>query len=157
MTGRATADAVSQGSFTKKYRTYKIEKEGPGTFYPFVFNDIMGIEQEANNGVSVEDIKLAMMGHIKDGYKFNPCSKISEDDKDYNKNPALNDRVHVLVCVISAKTSAIMSPESVRKIREARLAASEMGIPQLAILTKIDEACPEVGKDLKKTRTRASI
>ncbi|XP_027140583.1 interferon-induced protein 44 [Larimichthys crocea] len=149
VTVRAAADAISQESFTKKFRTYKIQKGGPGTFYPFAFTDIMGIEKDTNKGARVEDIKLAMSGHIKDGYNFNPVSKISEDDHKYNKIPTLNDHVHVLVCVVSATTSNILSAESVAKMREVRLAARDMGIPQLAILTKIDEACPEVNADIK--------
>ncbi|TKS91842.1 Interferon-induced protein 44 [Collichthys lucidus] len=149
VTGRASADAIFQGSFTRKFRTYKIQKGGPGTFYPFAFTDTMGIEKDTNKGACVDDIKLAMSGHIKDGYNFNPASKISEDDHNYNKTPTLNDQVHVLVCVVSATTSNILSAESVAKMREVRLAASDMGIPQLAILTKIDEARPDVKADIK--------
>ncbi|XP_073351083.1 interferon-induced protein 44-like [Pagrus major] len=149
MTSQALADAVSQESFTKEYRTFKIQKGGPETVYPFVFTDIMGLEKETNRGVSVEDLKLAMRGHIKDGYNFNPLSKISEDDNWYNKTPTLKDRVHVLVCVISATTANLLSAESVAKMREVRLAARDLGIPQLAILTKIDEACSEVKADIR--------
>ncbi|XP_019125289.1 interferon-induced protein 44 [Larimichthys crocea] len=148
VTGRASADAIFLESFTKKFRTYKIQKGGPGEFYPFTFTDIMGIE-DTNKGACVEDIKLAMRGHIKDGYNFNPASKISEDDHNYNKTPTLNDQVHVLVCVVSATTSNILSAETVTKMRQVRIAANDMGIPQLAILTKIDEACPEVNADIK--------
>ncbi|KAG8007046.1 Interferon-induced protein 44 [Nibea albiflora] len=149
VTARASADAISLESFSRKYRTYKIQKGRPGTFYPFSFTDIMGIEKDTDKGARVEDIKLAMSGHIKDGYNFNPVSKIAEDDHKYNKTPTLNDRVHVLVCVVSATTTDILSAQSVAKMREVRVAASEMGIPQLAILTKIDEACPEVFADIK--------
>ncbi|XP_049417327.1 interferon-induced protein 44-like isoform X1 [Epinephelus fuscoguttatus] len=149
ITGRALADAVSNDSFTLKYQSYKIQKGGPGTFYPFVFTDIMGLDRETNKGVSVEDIKLAMMGHIKDGYTFNPLSKITEDDNYYNRDPTLKDQVHVLVCAVSAETLNILSDEHVVKMREVRLAARDMGIPEVAILTKIDQACPEVKKDIK--------
>uniref|UniRef100_A0A7N6AWC2 G domain-containing protein n=1 Tax=Anabas testudineus TaxID=64144 RepID=A0A7N6AWC2_ANATE len=47
------------------------------------------------------------------------------------------DKVHVLVCSV------------VQKIREVRAEASRLGIPQLIILTKIDEVCPEIKEDLR--------
>ncbi|KAG8007047.1 Interferon-induced protein 44, partial [Nibea albiflora] len=149
VTDRAAADAISGDSFTIEYKTYKIQKGSPGTFYPFSFTDIMGIEKDTEKGARVEDIKLAMKGHIKDGYHFNPVSKIAEDDRKYDKSPTLSDRVHVLVCVVSATTTNILSDETVAKMREVRLAARDMGIPQLAILTKIDEACPEVKANIR--------
>ncbi|KAK9534946.1 hypothetical protein VZT92_007359 [Zoarces viviparus] len=150
VTGRALADNANAGeSFSRKHRTYQINKGGPGTFYPFVFTDLMGLEKGTKKGVCVEDIKQAIKGHIKDGYNINPCSKISEDNPNYNKDPTLNDQVHVLVCVIDANTEIILDDESVKKMRDVRLAARDLGIPQVAILTKIDEACPEVKADIK--------
>nr|XP_040045975.1 interferon-induced protein 44-like isoform X1 [Gasterosteus aculeatus aculeatus]XP_040045976.1 interferon-induced protein 44-like isoform X2 [Gasterosteus aculeatus aculeatus] len=148
VTGRALTDTISGESFTIKRHTYKINN-GPGTFYPFVFTDLMGIEGSETQGVCVEDIKLEMKGHIKDGYTFNPCSEIKEDDPNYNKSPTLEDRVHVLVCVIDASTRSILNTECIRKMRQVRLAARDLGIPQLAVLTKIDKACPEVDSDVK--------
>ncbi|XP_010774867.1 interferon-induced protein 44-like [Notothenia coriiceps] len=106
----------------------------------------MGLEKD--EGVCVEDIKLAMKGHVKNGYNFNPRSSLSENDQHYNRDPSLNDRVHVLVC-INPGSIAGMQDDSVRKLREVRLAARDMDIPEIAILTKIDEACPEVGRDIR--------
>lgn len=51
-----------------QYKTYKISKKTE-EWYSFVFNDIMGFEQSADSGVHIEDIKLALMGHVKDGYQ----------------------------------------------------------------------------------------
>ncbi|KAM6913303.1 interferon-induced protein 44-like [Lycodopsis pacificus] len=149
VTDRAPADSIGGKSFSIKHRTYQFNKGGPGTFYPFVFTDLMGLEKGTEKGVGVEDIKQAMKGHIKDGYDINQCSQISEDNQNYNKNPTLNDHVHVLVCVIAANTENILDDESVRKMRDVRLAARNLEIPQVAILTKIDEACPEVKADIK--------
>ncbi|XP_075942304.1 interferon-induced protein 44-like [Anarhichas minor] len=150
VTDRALADnRIAGESFTRKHRTYQFNKGGPGTFYPFVFTDLMGLEKETKKGVCVEDIKQAMKGHIKDCYKINPCSQISEDNQNYNKDPTLNDQVHVLVCVIAANTENILDDESVIKMRDVRVAARDLEIPQVAILTKIDEACPEVKADMK--------
>ncbi|KAM9752080.1 interferon-induced protein 44-like isoform 1-T1 [Menidia menidia] len=117
------------------------------TYYPFVFNDIMGLSEQ--HGVQVEDIRLALKGQMKDGHKFNPVSPLSEGDQYYNSSPTPNDRVHVLVCVIPADTLSVMSNKVVQKIRDIREQASRLNIPQLAILTKVDLTCPEVKKDLK--------
>ncbi|KAK1883434.1 Interferon-induced protein 44-like [Dissostichus eleginoides] len=148
ITGRAAVDAIGGKSYTTSYKTYKIQKGGPGTHYPFVFNDIMGLEKDAETGVCVEDVKLAMKGHVKDGYTFNPLSALPENNQQYKKKPTLNDRVHVLVCVIPGNIAG-MQDDSVKKLREVRLAAREMEIPEIAILTKIDDTCPEVGKDIR--------
>ncbi|XP_036943618.1 interferon-induced protein 44-like [Acanthopagrus latus] len=147
VTGRALTDATSGGSFTKEYKTYKISN-GPDTFYSFVFNDIMGLEQKANNGVHVEDIKLALRGHVRDGYKFN-SHPLTEGDPSYNPSPKLDDRVHILVSVIPADSVSLISDEVIKKMREVRLAASAMGIPQVAILTKVDKACAEAKQDIR--------
>ncbi|XP_026019489.1 interferon-induced protein 44-like [Astatotilapia calliptera] len=147
MAANALADGISGKSFTKKYETFKIQKGGPGTFYPFAFTDIMGLEKDT--GVMVEDIILAMNGHVKDGYTFNPQSSLSEHDHKYNKEPTLNDKVHVLVSVLDANKIKLMSDDIIKQMRTVRLAARDMGIPQMAILTKIDEACPEVKKNIR--------
>ncbi|XP_061580282.1 interferon-induced protein 44-like, partial [Cololabis saira] len=134
----------SDKSHTKMYETHKIQKEGRGNFHPFVFNDMMGLEE----GVNTCDIKLALKGHVKEGYKFNPLFPLSYDDPGYNSSPSPDDRVHVLVCVCSANASEVRSP-ILEKMKEIREAATELGIPQLAVLTQIDEACGETEESLK--------
>ena len=51
-----------------QYRSYKIRRDNDG-YYPFIFNDMMGSEQKANQGIHTEDVKLALRGHVKEGYK----------------------------------------------------------------------------------------
>ncbi|XP_047199800.1 interferon-induced protein 44-like isoform X6 [Hippoglossus stenolepis] len=143
---RALTDGISGSSFTRKYRTFKFHKN-PESTYSFVFNDIMGFEKDSDRGVPVEDVKLALRGHVKEGYKFNPKEKLMEGADGYKLGRTLEDKVHVLVCVVRADTVSVLSDEMVKKMKEVRLAASELGIPQLAILTRVDEACPEVKKD----------
>uniref|UniRef100_A0A3B3VU97 Interferon-induced protein 44-like n=1 Tax=Poecilia latipinna TaxID=48699 RepID=A0A3B3VU97_9TELE len=149
MTNEALASATtSDQSFTKIYQTYKVKKEGRGNFYPFVFNDIMGLEDGDGRGVRTDDIKNALKGHVKDGYKFNPSCSISAGDSGYNSFPSVSDRVHVLVCIHDANKSEIKS-SVLQKMREIREAASDLGIPQLAILTHVDAACGETEGDLR--------
>ncbi|XP_015238822.1 PREDICTED: interferon-induced protein 44-like [Cyprinodon variegatus] len=149
MTNEALASSTtSDQSFTKKYQTYKIKKESRGNFYPFVFNDIMGLEDGEGRGVSSDDIKLAMQGHVKDNYKFNPASTLSSGDFAYNSSPSISDRVHVLVCIYSAN-AAQMNSSVLQKMKAIREAASDLGIPQLAILSHVDKACGETETNLR--------
>ncbi|XP_047457167.1 interferon-induced protein 44-like [Mugil cephalus] len=142
------SSTTSDQSYTKKYKTHKIPKEGRGNFYPFVFNDIMGLEDGSGRGVSVEDIKLIMKGHVKDGYKFNPVSPLSPGDPHYNPSPSMEDRIHVLVCVQSANAQEIQG-SVLQKLKDIREAASDLDIPQIAVITKIDEATEETERDLR--------
>ncbi|XP_035985364.1 interferon-induced protein 44-like [Fundulus heteroclitus] len=142
--------AISDKSFTTQYETHKFSK-GRGKsaeFYPVVFNDIMGLEDGNETGVHPDDIKLALEGHVKEGHKFNPFSQLTKDDPGYNQNPSADDRVHVLVSVISANAPRI-NPSFLEKMRSIRKTASDLKIPQMAIMTHIDAACGEIEKDLK--------
>uniref|UniRef100_A0A3Q2QY53 G domain-containing protein n=1 Tax=Fundulus heteroclitus TaxID=8078 RepID=A0A3Q2QY53_FUNHE len=140
----------SDKSFTKMFETHKFNK-GRGnekTIYPVVFNDIMGLEEEENRGVHEDDINLALKGHVKEGHKFNPVSLLTQSDLDYNPTPSADDKVHVLVCMLSANASQI-KPSVLEKMKNVRETASELKIPQMAMMTHIDEACGETEKDLK--------
>ncbi|CAI5660076.1 unnamed protein product [Oreochromis niloticus] len=140
--------AKAPESFTIAYRTYKIQKGNPDTFYPFVFNDTMGL-QSSDNGIQVEDIKLAISGHVKEDYRFNSKCPLPETDPNYRGSSTFDDNVHIMVFVISANTVSLIDRETWRKMKDIRAAARDKKIPQIAILTKIDEACPEVKKDIK--------
>ncbi|XP_029968167.1 interferon-induced protein 44-like [Salarias fasciatus] len=108
----------------------------------------MGIEDGSGRGVNVNDIKLAMMGHVMENHKFNPVSPLSSGDPGYNQSPSPDDRIHVLVCILSANASEIQD-SVLQKMRDVREAANDLGIPQLLIVTKADEACPETQKSLR--------
>ncbi|KAF1377040.1 hypothetical protein PFLUV_G00217750 [Perca fluviatilis] len=151
MSKKAEVANISGYTHTKKYKTYKIQKDGQNTFCSLVFNDTMGLECNSNRRrkVYVKNIKQAMKGRVRDGYTFNPESKISKEDQYYNRDPTANDKVHVVVCVIDASTVSQMSPKAVETLQDIRDEASDLGIPQVAILTKIDMICPEIKNDVK--------
>uniref|UniRef100_A0A3B4A827 G domain-containing protein n=1 Tax=Periophthalmus magnuspinnatus TaxID=409849 RepID=A0A3B4A827_9GOBI len=110
-------------SFT--FKTHKIRTDD-GTKIPIVFNDIMGLEARQSVGVRPEDIYLAMKGHVKDGYRFDPKKALSPEDDEYNKNPSVDDKVHVLVCLLKANATDI-SDHVLEKMMEVKEMARDLG------------------------------
>nr|XP_046192625.1 interferon-induced protein 44-like [Oncorhynchus gorbuscha]XP_046192626.1 interferon-induced protein 44-like [Oncorhynchus gorbuscha] len=150
MTMKAQVDsAMADKSFTTTYRTHKIENGKTGSYYPFIFNDVMGFEKQNGKGVHEDDLKKALTGHVKEGHKFNPSHSLTEGDLGYNKSPSPSDRAHCLVNLIPADKIALMDDEVIKKMRAIRLVASELGIPQVVILTRVDIACPLVKENLR--------
>ncbi|KAM9754868.1 interferon-induced protein 44-like [Menidia menidia] len=152
MEGRLASGALANSntndkSFTKMYTAHRISKEGR-VFLPFVLCDTMGLEPTYKKEAFVSDIKLALKGHMKENYEFDPSSPLSEDSPSYNPKPDPEDKVHVLVFVVNGNSSEIADPilENMMEIREA---ASRLGIPQVAVVTHIDEACKETDKNLR--------
>ncbi|XP_063068470.1 interferon-induced protein 44-like [Engraulis encrasicolus] len=134
---------------TKKYQTYAFMNGDSGSL-PFVVNDTMGLAKENLNGVQVNDIISALKGRMRNKYKFNPVSPLSEGDPFYNSNPSLNERVHCLVSVISMDTISCMDDDIITKMQAIREAASDLDIPQAIVLTKVDKVCTLVKQDLRK-------
>ncbi|KAM4531304.1 interferon-induced protein 44-like [Odontesthes bonariensis] len=146
--GRVMTDATSGSSFTKKFKTFQICKdESRKTHCSFVFNDIMGFES-AHGGIHVDDVKLILRGHVAEGHEFKADCPLSKGQGDYLSNPSLAEKVHVLVTVIPAAAVSLLTDDVIKKMRDVRLDASNLEIPQFLILTKVDEACPEVEKTI---------
>ncbi|KAJ8400137.1 hypothetical protein AAFF_G00398310 [Aldrovandia affinis] len=151
ITTEAIADDIGGLNFTKIYKTFYIEdRSSPGSKSSFAFIDTMGLN--GSGGITLDVIK-ALRGHVKEGYKFNVATPLSEGDPHYNKSPRLGDQVHCLVTVVAADQVSIMDSKVVEKLRELRLTASDIGIPQVVLLTKVDIACELVKEDLKKVYT----
>ncbi|MEQ2218819.1 hypothetical protein XENOCAPTIV_008572, partial [Xenoophorus captivus] len=75
-------------------------------------------------------------------------SPLIKNNIGYNRTPSADDRVHVLVCVVSANAPEI-NPSVLKKMKSIRETATNLRIPQIAIMTHIDDACGEIQKDLK--------
>ncbi|KTF78069.1 hypothetical protein cypCar_00042166 [Cyprinus carpio] len=107
--------------------------------------------------IQTDDIIKLLKGHILDGYTFNPVKSIGEEDPKYKRNPVLKDRIHCLVAVISASTVSVMDEKIIKQMRDVREKARDLGIPQVIILTKVDEVCPLLKDNLEKIYTSKKI
>ncbi|XP_066543013.1 interferon-induced protein 44-like [Hoplias malabaricus] len=153
----ANSESTGGMSFTTKYQKFTI-----GTL-PFAFYDVMGLEKDKifedskeskeykeQKGVHTEDIINALKGHIPNDYKFKPTQPMSEENKCYIGNPSINDKIHCLVSVIPADKISLISEDVFQKMRNIRVEASKLGIPQLVVMTRVDRLCELTKNDLGK-------
>ncbi|XP_043094098.1 interferon-induced protein 44-like, partial [Puntigrus tetrazona] len=160
--GRMSSRALVSGSidanshsFTKKLTAFTI-KSGK-KHLPFTFKDVMGLESKMSDGSLPEDIINAVFGCVKDGYKFDEKEPITSKDQHYNSDPELHNQSFCLVYVIAADTIQFADDRVIDKLRIIRERISNKGIPQVIVMTKVDEACPLVKNDIRKVYTSKKI
>uniref|UniRef100_A0A8C4SXF0 G domain-containing protein n=1 Tax=Erpetoichthys calabaricus TaxID=27687 RepID=A0A8C4SXF0_ERPCA len=118
---------------------------------PFVLCDTMGLEQEKNDeGIHKDDIISVIKGHVPDLYEFNPKAPITRNDRRYREDPSPADKVHCVVYVVEADKITFMDQNLLKKFKTIRSEVNKMGIPQLVLVTKIDNIFQEVNEDLTK-------
>ncbi|XP_048017606.1 interferon-induced protein 44-like [Megalobrama amblycephala] len=142
-------------SFTKHLKGFTI-RSGEKSL-PFVFKDVMGLEPDNLAGSHIEDIISIVLGHVKDGYEFKEKQTLSFKDEHFNMNPTLSDQASCLVYVIAADTVQFTDDKLIAKLKCIRERISAKGIPQVVIMTKVDEACPLVKNNLRKIYTSKKI
>uniref|UniRef100_A0A8C1JW04 TLDc domain-containing protein n=1 Tax=Cyprinus carpio TaxID=7962 RepID=A0A8C1JW04_CYPCA len=136
-------------SLTTQFRTYYIKPSNNVTHIPFILCDTMGLEDGVNTGLDVDDFATILKGHIQDKYQFNPMMPIQPDSPHFHKSPGLKDKIHCVVYVIDISKVKLLSDKTIEKFVVFRKKANQLGVPQLVLLTKVDEACPLVAEDLK--------
>ncbi|XP_041862695.1 interferon-induced protein 44-like [Melanotaenia boesemani] len=149
--GHITSQAISGSSaisLTTQFRTYSLKVGRQGKTLPIILCDTMGLEESKGAGLDIDDISNILKGHLPDSYQFNPSAALHSDAYGYRKSPTLKDKIHCVAYVIDACKISIMSAKLEEKLDAIRRKVNMMGIPQLVLLTKVDEACPLVEEDL---------
>ncbi|KAJ8000248.1 hypothetical protein DPEC_G00202870 [Dallia pectoralis] len=147
MTSQAMCGSAGT-SLTNQFRSFTIKSGKGGKPTPLVLCDTMGLEDEPGAGLNIDDVVNIYKGHIRDRYQFNPVTPLREDAPGYQKSVSLKDQIHCVVYVVDAGSVSLMSPEMVEKLAAIRQKTNQLGIPQLLLLTKVDEACPLVSEEL---------
>ncbi|XP_039598655.1 interferon-induced protein 44-like, partial [Polypterus senegalus] len=81
--------------------------------------------------------------------QFNPSDPISSDSKGYVEEPTIKNKIACVAFVLDADRVSDY-PEPVQEaLRELRLKISDLGVPQVALLTHTDEVCNSVDEDVK--------
>ncbi|PWA28394.1 hypothetical protein CCH79_00021100, partial [Gambusia affinis] len=136
-------------TYKPTFRTYSVKAGREGKPLPIILCDTMGLEESKGAGLDVEDISSILKGHMPNCYQFNPTAPLHTESHGYRKSPAVKDKIHCVAYVIDATKVSIMPPKLEEKMEVIRRKVNLLGIPQLVLLTKVDEACPLVKDDLR--------
>ncbi|XP_074524451.1 interferon-induced protein 44-like isoform X4 [Halichoeres trimaculatus] len=148
VTGQAMA-GCSATSLTTQFRTYSVKDGREGKPLPIILCDTMGLEESTGAGLNVDDITSIVRGHLPDRYQFNPSAPFNLEAYGYQESPGLGDKIHCVVYVIDACKVSIMPSKLEEKLDAIRKKVNLIGIPQLVLLTKVDEACSLVAEDVR--------
>uniref|UniRef100_A0A3P9KYF8 TLDc domain-containing protein n=1 Tax=Oryzias latipes TaxID=8090 RepID=A0A3P9KYF8_ORYLA len=150
--GHVTSQAISGScstSLTTQFRTYSVKAGREGKPLPLILCDTMGLEENVGAGLDIDDISNILKGHLSDRYQFNPSVPLQSEAHGFCKSPGLKDKIHCVTYVLDASKISIMSTKMEEKLKDIRRKVNLMGIPQLVLLTKVDEACSLVKEDIR--------
>ncbi|XP_047442376.1 interferon-induced protein 44-like [Mugil cephalus] len=156
--GHVTSQAMtgsSTTSLTTQFRAYSLKDGREGKPLPIIFCDTMGLEERSGVGLNIDDVGSIVKGYLPDCYQFNPSAAQYSGVRGIFKPPELKDKIHCVAYIIDACKISIMPAKLEEKLKNIRRQINSMGIPQLVVLTKVDEACPLVKQDLKNIYTSA--
>uniref|UniRef100_A0A8C3TAB8 TLDc domain-containing protein n=1 Tax=Chelydra serpentina TaxID=8475 RepID=A0A8C3TAB8_CHESE len=140
VTSQATAGSDNT-SVTTQYRTYPVKDGRDGKPLPIVFCDTMGIEEKLGTGLEIDEVSNIIKGHVPDRYQVGFLQFCAVQVTSFS-TPSLKDEIHCVAIVIDGCKIEILSEKLEEKLKQLRRKVNQFGIPQLVLLTKVDEICP---------------
>ncbi|XP_076582890.1 interferon-induced protein 44 isoform X2 [Chaetodon auriga] len=149
--GRVTNRAMvgsSTTSFTKKLQSFNIRGQKGEDPNGLVLCDIMALGDGEMTGLTLHDVLSVIKGHVPEGHKFSPDQPVRSETVGYVKRPVLRGKIHCVVFVVNA--SKILSyPKGLSStFQQLREHISDLGVHQVALMTHIDQICPQTAKDV---------
>lgn len=149
--GRVTNRAMvgsSSTSFTKKLQSFNIRGQKGEDPTALVLCDVMGMGDGEMTGLTLHDILSVIKGHAPEGHKFCLDQPVRSETVGFVKRPSLKDKIHCVAFVVNA-SKLLSYPKGLSStFQQLREHISDLGVHQVALLTHIDQICPETAKDV---------
>ncbi|KAF5893755.1 interferon-induced protein 44-like, partial [Clarias magur] len=143
--------------FTKKLTTYDIHGEKRGSPTVLSLCDVMALGDDDTAGLTFSDALAVIKGHVPKGYKFQPDTPITDAVSSYNAKPSKNEQVHCVLFTLDA-SKLTKYPSSLKStLRKLNTTLSDLGIPQLIVLTHVDQVCLAVKENLKNVYSSRTV
>ncbi|XP_064199600.1 interferon-induced protein 44-like isoform X1 [Anguilla rostrata] len=138
-----------QDGFTKKLKSYEIRAQKGGPPTPLTLCDVLALGESEETGLTLHDTLEVIKGHVPEGHKFQSNAPINPATAGYQLAPALKDRIHCVAFVLDATEVHLYSKSLQDKLKELRWEISDMDIPHVILLTKVDQVCKAVEADVQ--------
>ncbi|XP_034737130.1 interferon-induced protein 44-like isoform X1 [Etheostoma cragini] len=151
--GRVTNRAMvgsSLTSFTKKLQSFHIHSQKGKDPTGLVLCDVVGLGGGEMTGLTLYDILSVIKGHVPEGHKFSPDQPVRSETVGYVKKPSLKDKIHCVAFVVDASKVLTYPKGFSSTFQQLREHISELGVHQVALLTHVDQICPETANDVAK-------
>ncbi|XP_061096224.1 interferon-induced protein 44-like isoform X2 [Conger conger] len=162
--GRVTNRAMvgtSSTSFTQKVeqqsnaghlRSYTIRRRGESGDQPVALTlcDTMGLGTADMTGPSLHDVLSVIKGHAPEGHKFSPDQPLRTETLGYVKKPLASERIHCVAFVLDATKIDSYGKGMGGTFQQLREHISNLSVHQVALLTHVDQLCPETACDITK-------
>ncbi|XP_041646585.1 interferon-induced protein 44-like isoform X1 [Cheilinus undulatus] len=151
--GRVTNRAMvgsSSTSFTKKLQSFNIHGQKGEDPTGLVLCDTLGLGYGEMTGLTLHDILSIIKGHVPEGHKFSPDQPVRSETVGYVKKPSFKEKIHCVVFVVDACQVLTYPKSLITTFQLLREHISDLGVHQVALLTHVDQVCPETAKDVTK-------
>ncbi|KAK6297496.1 hypothetical protein J4Q44_G00320790 [Coregonus suidteri] len=139
----------SSWGFIKKLKSYDIRSERGGKPTALTLCDVLALGDGETTGLTLTDALTVIKGHAPEGHKFQSDAPIKAETSGYRPNPSVNDQIHCAVFVLNACQVMTTSEDLTMILRTLQAEISDLDIPQVVLLTHVDQVCHAVQEDVK--------
>ncbi|XP_048841034.1 interferon-induced protein 44-like [Brienomyrus brachyistius] len=137
----------------KKLKSYPIRAEKGGQPIALTLCDVWDLGDTEETGLSLHDALAVIKGHAPEGYKFQSGMPINLSSASCCLDPELQDKIHCVVFVLNARDLHSYGESLVKMIKKLRREISDLDVPQLVLLSHVDEVCHAVNMDVRYVYT----
>uniref|UniRef100_A0A4W5RAF4 TLDc domain-containing protein n=1 Tax=Hucho hucho TaxID=62062 RepID=A0A4W5RAF4_9TELE len=141
---------LSVFSLSTQLKSYDIRSERGGKPTAVTLCDVLALGDGETTGLTLTDALTVIKGHAPEGHKVDGiCFLSGTETSGYRPNPSVNDQIHCAVFVLNACQVMATSEDLTETLRTLQAEISGLDIPQVVLLTHVDQVCHAIQEDVK--------
>ncbi|XP_029604396.1 interferon-induced protein 44-like [Salmo trutta] len=135
--------------FIKKLKSYDIRSERGGKPTALTLCDVLALGDGETTGLTLTDALAVIKGYAPEGHDFQSDAPTKAETPVYRPVPSINDQIHCAVFVLNACQIMSTSDDLTETLRTLQAEIADLDIPQVVLLTHVDQVCHVVQEDVK--------